>query len=1778
MRHVLLLCLVAGTALAEDADFTAADKYLSEQSNARACDGFTAFLKTQPNSPLAREAEAKRDVACTRVGKGNYHADLVTLATTGEKDFARAYAAWELGQRGERSYDDALQLLKQASTGEGRQATQAKQLFLAGTVRQMQNDLYNVKRCEQLCGAALELANAEQAAQLRLLRAQSYATQANRQADAEREYLDLGKGNTSFADNALYFAGQLREQKGNFDGALELYDQIVSRFSPSTSDMMSQAKAEAAEIRRPWIQLSIGTVELPGVKPQVSWSARNLDKDTFQWKVEKVDPFAQKPETAFSTEHGVIALHGSKVSEWSTPVKPSSHHAQVNGNFELSVTEPGAYVLEGRDAAGHTARAFALITTHVTVVKAGGNQAVVWVVDAMTGEAVPNAAVRVFTYDSSSTYRQFDGTTDGTGVARFDLQRKDNGSSSLVVFSKANGSFSYSGGYTNSSAQDYEELLAWVLTDRPLYKPGEKVGIKAFLRSRRDGPSVPVANEPVRLSIRDPLGKEIAKPTLTSNAFGTATFELTVPKNASLGAWSINLEGANRGFNHQGTAFRVEEYKPPEYTVSVTPVTKPKVGAAFKVKVAASFFFGGPVANAQGRALVNISGWQHQWARWPDESEEPNPYGYGYDDEYGYRYGRGYYGGNYFYAQHTLPFKTGADGTAEVEIPAQQVPEGLQGLQYQVTALVTDASRREVQGTATLHVSKAPWFADARTDRFLYKPGEKLKVDLRAEDADGNPASPQLQVRLVRLGENDKVEGTLSQSKAKLTNGRGTVTLDPDGLGAARIELFDADDAKLEHPVATTDLWLTNENKPIIPRTPYFQLLTDRGPLKAGQSIRALIVTNSPGGHALISIETDRINSLQSVEMKGRARFVELKLTPEMVPNAWLTVYRIEKLNVFQQQKPIQVHGGSNELEVKVAFDAPAVEPGQKIGATVNVEGLTGSDKTETAITFVDEALYALAPEPTGFVNWFGRRQRQLYVQTRCSLNERSYRGPPEKRQAPTSQAARNKDEELELDRDKAGAKADSLASANGAPSPVAAAPKSARAMGDDAPADRKAPEEPAKEKAISRGPSGSREQQNAAEPPVKVRQDFGTSAGWFANLAGAGSNAGKVTAALTDSLTSWRATAYVVSGDKLGVGHGSVRAAKPLMVRLEAPRFFTEKDEVTLSAIASSRLATAADVEVTFDFGSQLKPVGAPNGKLHLGPGEDARFDARFKVVEPGAVKLRATVRGAGKADAMEWSLPVVVHGSAQRQFFTGRLKDHQEFDFVLPDKRKPQLTKLELQLSPSVLSAIFDSLPYLAEYPYGCVEQTLSRFVPATIAARTVKDFHLDPSRVPPDLDEKVQAGLKRLYDFQHSDGGWGWWHDDTTNRWMTAYVIYGLSMAKEAGVAVDPGVLERGRASLKSNLGAALHDPETHVWMDFALAKSGAAFKAGLDADFANRTSLSPKGKALLALALQAAKDPRSRIAVENLDDVVKAAASRADASVGEANDSWSTSAAIEQTSYVLMAMAHHDLKSPALAPLTDFLMLRRNGGKWRDTRDTAFAVYALAELARQEGQSARAGAFVVKVNGVEVKRVQFAKGGTGLAPIILADAALKPGKNHVEIIRDSAGTGYWAATFDSYNQNDFIKGVGGDVTLKRTYTLLGKPSHQPGNAETEYGMPVESGVRVRVDLEVKANKAVEYVMVEDLKPAGFEAVVLNSGPEVCGYKCTHAELRTDRVAMFLTELPVGVTHLSYELRAEVPGKFNALPARFEAMYAPEIQATADEMRFEVRDAPENNVARQ
>jgi len=123
----------------------------------------------------------------------------------------------------------------------------------------------------------------------------------------------------------------------------------------------------------------------------------------------------------------------------------------------------------------------------------------------------------------------------------------------------------------------------------------------------------------------------------------------------------------------------------------------------------------------------------------------------------------------------------------------------------------------------------------------------------------------------------------------------------------------------------------------------------------------------------------------------------------------------------------------------------------------------------------------------------------------------------------------------------------------------------------------------------------------------------------------------------------------------------------------------------------------------------------------------------------------------------------------------------------------------------------------------------------------------------------------------------------------------------------------------------------------------------------------------------------------------------------------------------------------------------------------------------------------------------------------------------------------------------------------------------------------------------------NEVIE-LWFEDLKPAGLEAVELRSGDNVyirelksgalTDKKTTlmnfkngedftgrsrwvYQELRDRKVALFIDHLPEGVWQMSYEMRAEAPGAFHALPVLGHAMYVPEIRTNGAETRIKVVD---------
>jgi len=237
----------------------------------------------------------------------------------------------------------------------------------------------------------------------------------------------------------------------------------------------------------------------------------------------------------------------------------------------------------------------------------------------------------------------------------------------------------------------------YAATDRPAYRPKETVNWK-FVARRYNGSTYSTpSDQVVEFEITDPRGAKVKSDKVTLNAFGSAWGALEVTEQMPLGEYHIQFSQNGTGIGG-ATLFRLEEYKLPEFKVSVKtpdderatngPARKKifRLGDKVELEVQADYYFGGGVANANVEVVVYQSPY---WRWWPRRREFPWFYE-DMDQNYS-RWGRYYGGGGQIIKRETL--KTDATGKARVSF---DTPRGAgQDFEYRVEARVTDSSRRE---------------------------------------------------------------------------------------------------------------------------------------------------------------------------------------------------------------------------------------------------------------------------------------------------------------------------------------------------------------------------------------------------------------------------------------------------------------------------------------------------------------------------------------------------------------------------------------------------------------------------------------------------------------------------------------------------------------------------------------------------------------------------------------------------------------------------------------------------------------------------------------------------------------------------------------------------------------------------------------------------------------------------------------------------------------------------------------------------------------------------
>lgn len=688
-------------------------------------------------------------------------------------------------------------------------------------------------------------------------------------------------------------------------------------------------------------------------------------------------------------------------------------------------------------------------------------------------------------------------------------------------------------------------------------------------------------------------------------------------------------------------------------------------------------------------------------------------------------------------------------------------------------------------------------------------------------------------------------------------------------------------------------------------------------------------------------------------------------------------------------------------------------------------------------------------------------------------------------------------------------------------------------------------------------GPDVSFALKEGASPRPRTR--FEDTGYWNARIVTDDAGRAEVRVALPDNITRWKLIARAVSAStQVGQQEGALLVKKPVFARLLGPKSLTARDRAEFvlglhndtaeprrmrvrAAVEGGRLESPSEREAT------VRPGGSERVPLALAAGESGPIRVSVEIDAGDGIDMQ---------DALRVEIPVRPRGFDAWILRSGTAAPSSAAKFEIPRGIDRSRAEVTVSLSPSLLHVVQEALPYLQEYPYGCVEQTMSRFLPAVSAWRA--GSNAGTAAISARLGRMVNAGLQRLYRFQHGDGGWGWWREDATNPRMTAYVVYGLDAARRAGVFVDPGTLEGGVQAVLSLAGdvrvseidrcflryvAALCAPERKI------EGEGAAIELGGDAPLLARAYL----------ALEAAHRGRR--------DVARALADRVYAA------EWKDTAT---AAFGLRAMAAADPADPRLPEALSRLMRLRAGPIWGNTLDTAQAVFALLDYIAARGwQEASAGTTVrATLNGREILKREIDPRSGREFPAIASVPADRIEGDAVDVRVEVAGGGVevaYAVSLRYLETADPMRPVRAPIAVARQYMRV---MEDPEN--NEWAEPLEAWSRLKVGDQIAVRLTVwseggeiPTVMLEDAVPAGFEVVRDNDGDAGSwlwgGW--SDMEIRDDRVGLALSSVGAAPMEVAYRLRAAFPGEYRVLPARAFNMYQEAEAGRSGEFALEV-----------
>ena len=1396
-----------------------------------------------------------------------------------------------------------------------------------------------------------------------------------------------------------------------------------------------------------------------------------------------------------------------------------------------------------------------IVAPEAMTLKVSQNEALAWVVDQETGQPVPNVPV-VFYDNKMISVGQ--AQTDKNGLAYIQdvasvIYARTDDATHLAMAALdwgsgvSEGQFGIWTDFYNPVSSNY----AYVYTDRALYRPGQTVFYKGVVRLNDDLHYSLPSLEKVNVTIDNDQGK-LYQGDVSLSKNGSFAGDFLVGADAQVGNYTITVRQNAADDPPIGSVpFRVAEYSKPDFQVTTVVAPEEAVaGDPVKFSLEAAYYSGGNVSNAQVDWFMQTTPYSYYP---PDKYTQYSFSDFDYSDYYAYNNGP---------SNNTViengSGSTDANGHFELTQTAS-LNNNNTNQQTVFSVNVTDVGGSLVGDHTSLILYGSSLHPGIRSEDYVGTQGQAQIFHIVVLDLNGQPVAKQaVNVEIINQQWFSVIKQDQNGVSQWVTSVKNipvrTVSAVTGADGLAQVSFTPAQGGEFKAIVTVSDsrsrkskassyLWISSTDYISWRQTNdrSFQLIADKKAYEPGDTARIMIAQPFQGEvYALVTLERGHIYEKKVIKLNSNSTIYELPITADMAPIMYVSVTVVKGAD---GQHPsdfkvgitsLNINPSQQNLNVTISSDKASAQPGDVVTYTVMTKNLSGKPvQADVSLALIDKAMLALAPSNSLNPLAAFYPQRALGVNTSNSivLNAEDFNAYYQE----TS---------------------------------------------------------PSGEHSGGGGGKG-----NDTLGIITVRENFKDTAFWQAQLITGTDGMASVKVTLPDNMTTWQMDARAVTDDtRVGEATQEITSTRPLYVQLQTPRFFVIDDRAQIGAVVHNNTDSELTVKValTTAEGVTLQSEAAQTVRVEARQQAYVSWDV---AVQRGAtrVDLVAQADGGGYSDSTRptletlpgQGLPVLAYHVTETVGSSGVLTEANSVtqSVLLPQALDYANANLTVDTSPSLAASMIDGLTYLKDYPYFCMEQTVSRFLPNLLSLRALALAGKSSTDLQKSLDDNVRPALQRINSNQNSDGGWGLWPGSASQATTSAYVIIGLVEASKSGYTVSDSVLGNGLNYLASNM------PDINVnqehwqnnrlaFMLLALAEGGQPADNQATTLYTYRSALDIYAQALLMQAMYLSNPQDERIQTLLSEINTAAAKSASSAWWNEKNvDYWNWNTDERTTAIVLNALIQVDPKNVLIANGIRWLMKQSHSGHWSSTQETAWSLMALTNWLTLTGEFQTDFPYAIGLNG---KLLQ--SGQADVAHLLetttlhlTADKLLADAVNSLVLTR---GSGAGALYYDAYL--DFSLPVV-KVTPLDQGIILSRQYFHPDDPKT----PITSAQRndlVQVRLTVVVPDSLHYVVIDDPLPAGLEAIdasLLTSQQVPDSYTTQdydkygwgwwyfyYKQIYDTKVVMSADYLPAGTYVITYMARASTAGEFNVLPVTASEFYFPDVAGRSAGSTFVVK----------